>query len=432
MTYEEARAFIEGSNQYGSKLGLETITELLRRLDNPQDKLRVIHIAGTNGKGSTTAFITAVLASQGYVTGRYISPAVFTYCERIQISKKAENSVDTQYITEEGIIDAISLIRPVCEAMVLGGFPHPTSFEIETAMAFLYLVRENVDYAVIEVGMGGRLDATNVIKKPVCCVITSISMDHMQYLGDTLGKIATEKAGIIKTGTPVVTGNTDPEVIEVLKRTCEERGARFVYADVSEAVDRQFSPEETSFTFQSQNFKIRLLGEYQISNALLAIKTAECLSAEGIELSKDTIKNGLFMASWSGRLELLRKEPYFIIDGAHNEDAAWQLRKALEIYFPGRRLIYIIGVLADKDYPRILSITAGLAQVIYTITPNNARGLNSALLAAEARKHCSGRVIDAGNVMQAVRSAYQEAGIEDAIIAFGSLSFLAEVKEYAT
>lgn len=428
MTYEEARAFIEESGRYGSKLGLETITELLNRLGNPQDGLKIIHVGGTNGKGSTTAFITSILAYQGYKTGRFISPAVFTYRERVQISARTGNTVDTGFITEEGVSAAVCLIKLVCEAMVAEGLSHPTSFEIETAMALLYLAREKVDYAVLEVGMGGRLDATNVIKKPVVSVITSISMDHMQYLGDTIGKIATEKAGIIKPGIPVVTGNTDPEVLRILKQTSKERGSRFVYADASEAMDRRFSPEGTSFTYQSINFRIMLLGEYQISNALLAIKTVECLREEGVELSEDALRKGLSMARWSGRLELLRKEPYFLIDGAHNEDAAWQLRKALELYFGGRRLIYIMGVLADKDYPQILSITAGLAQMIYTITPKNARGLNSARLAAEARKHCSGRVIDAENVKQAVTYALSEAGMEDVIIAFGSLSFLGEVK----
>ena len=180
MTYEEAREFIEQSNQYGSKLGLESVTELLSRLGNPQDKVKVIHVAGTNGKGSTTAYITSILATEGYKVGRYISPAVFTYRERIQISKREPGKIsyNTEYISKQGVSDAISVIKTVCNAMVKDGWHHPTAFELETAMAFLYFTWQEVDFAVVEVGLGGRLDATNVMKKPVCCVITSISMDR--------------------------------------------------------------------------------------------------------------------------------------------------------------------------------------------------------------------------------------------------------------
>lgn len=429
MTYEEAREFIDQSSQYGSKLGLASITELLKRLDKPQNKIKVVHVAGTNGKGSTTAFIATILAAAGYRVGRYISPAVFQYLERVQVSRLDGETVITEYITESGVSDAICIIKPICEAMLKEGLDHPTSFEIETAMAFLYLVEERVDYAVVEVGLGGRLDATNVFEKPVCCVITSISMDHMQYLGDTLAKIAAEKAGIMKKNVPVVTCNTEPEVWKVLADTCKQQASSLTLASMKEVTGITHTPEGTTFSYQQQEYEISLLGDYQISNAVLAIQTIHQLRSAGCEISDIALRNGLRQTKWRGRFEVLAKEPYFIIDGAHNEDAAIQLRQAIKQYFTGRRLIYILGVLADKDYESILRITAPLAAVIFTITPNNNRALASKQLALEAKKYCSGSVIDADTVQQAVRLAYEAAGKDDVILAFGSLSYLSEVTD---
>jgi dihydrofolate synthase/folylpolyglutamate synthase len=422
MTYEEAREFIDQSNQYGSVLGLDTITNLLDRLQNPQEQLKVIHVAGTNGKGSTTAFLAAILTASGYRVGRYNSPAVFSYRERIQIA--------SDYITEEGVCDAIAVIQPICEAMVREGFAHPTSFEIETAMAMLYFQRQQVDFAVIEVGLGGRLDATNVIRKPICCIITSISMDHMQFLGDSLGKITKEKAGIIKKGAPVVTVNKSPEVLFVLKQTCNDIGTSIVVANTEEASPTEFSPEGTMFRYLDQEYTIPLLGLHQIDNAILAIETARILNQCGYTINDKAIKNGLLEAKWRGRFEILRRKPYVIMDGAHNEDAALQLKEAIQLYFTNRRIIFIMGVFADKNYRRILEITAPLAQVILTITPNNTRALDSSQLAMEAKQYGGATVIDAGTIQQALTRAYEEATEEDVIIAFGSLSFLGELSDF--
>ncbi|MHB8130596.1 MAG: bifunctional folylpolyglutamate synthase/dihydrofolate synthase [Mobilitalea sp.] len=445
MTYEEAREFIDQSNQYGSILGLVAIKELLNSLGNPQDRLKVIHVAGTNGKGSTTAFISSILSSEGYLVGRYISPAVFTYRERIQISRRDDNRIEsdskedydafaitTDYITKQGVCDTIAVIQPICEGMVRDGFAHPTCFEIETVMAILYFSWEQVDFAVIEVGLGGRLDATNVIKKPICSIITSISMDHMQFLGDTLELITREKAGIIKKGSPVITGNKNPEVLRVLEQTCDELGTDLTIVEDKETVRIQTSPEETIFYYREQEYAIRLLGEHQISNAILAIHTGEILNRLGYPISDRAIKNGLVQARWSGRFEVIAKEPYFIIDGAHNEDAALQLKKSIQLYFSERRIIFIMGVFADKEYKNILKITAPLAEVIITITPDNSRALVSSQLAKEAKKYGKGEIIDAGTVEQAVKYAYEKASKEDVIIAFGSLSFLGDLYNIIT
>lgn len=449
MTYEEAREFINQSNQYGCVPGLETITQLLKRLGNPQEQLKIIHVAGTNGKGSTSAFISTILSAAGYQVGRYISPAVFSYRERIQISRRITSvgkntgtlesnsedfnkdfSIGIEYITEMGVSDAIELIKPACLNMQSEGFAHPTSFEIETAMAMLYLLRKQVDFTVIEVGLGGRLDATNVIKHPVCSIITSISMDHMQFLGDTLEQIAGEKAGIIKRGSPVVTCRQEPGVMKVLEETCKDMDTPLAIAESSCVTKVLFSPEETTFTInfedQEQVYKIKLLGEYQVENAVLAIQAARLISKLGYPVDEEAVKMGLYETKWSGRFEIIARNPYLIIDGAHNEAAAAVLQKSIRLYFTNRRIIYMIGVLADKDYRSILKITAPLADVIITLTPNNSRALSSKELAKAAEPYGK-RVIDADDIGKAVQIASREVGNEDVIIAFGSLSFLGDL-----
>lgn len=430
MTYEEAIDFIDQSNQYGCVPGLTTITELLSRLGNPQEQLRIIHVAGTNGKGSTSSFITSILNEAGYRIGRYVSPAVFSYRERIQITEKQDNLTVTEYITKQGVCDTIKRIIPECEAMVSNGFSHPTSFEIETAMTMLYLQEKQVDFAVIEVGMGGRLDATNVIKHPICSVITSISMDHMQYLGDTLEKIAYEKAGIIKDQISVITCNQASEVIKVIKETCDNRKAPCYISDDNAVTELKYTIDNTEFVLRdkikSEHYILQMLGEYQVQNALLAMKTAKVIVDLGYQITEQAIKQGLFLAKWSGRFEVLARKPYFIIDGAHNEDAALTLRKSIEMYFNNRRKIFIIGVLADKDYKSILKIVAPLADVIFTMTPDNMRALDSEQLRKEALLYCS-NTQDAKTIENAVNLAYKEAKEEDIMIAFGSLSFLGDL-----
>lgn len=428
MNYEEARSFIHESNQYGIVPGLQTITELLNRLGNPQDQLKIIHVAGTNGKGSTSAFIASILMSAGYRVGRYVSPAVFSYREIIQIDDRQTSEMN--YITKEGICEAIAKIQPICGEMLRDGFAHPTSFEIETAMAFTYLAQEKVDFAIIEVGMGGRLDATNVIEHPICSVITPISMDHMQFLGNTLEQIAAEKAGIIKTNVPAVTGKQKPEVLRVLEKTCQEKGSKLYISDFDKVSRSNFSPDGTTFTLETKagnrDYRLKVLGEYQVENAILAIKAAEVIKQLGYPLHEDAIISGLSNMQWRGRFEVVAKAPYMVIDGAHNEAAALVLRKSIEAYFTNRRIIYIIGVLADKEYRKILDILAPLAEVIITVTPNNKRALSSKELAKEAERFGKW-VIDAGTTDCAVKTAYSEAGKEDVIVAFGSLSYLGDL-----
>lgn len=496
MTYEEAREFIQNSNRYGIVPGLGTITELLNRLGNPQEQLKIIHVAGTNGKGSTSTFITSILATAGYKVGRYLSPAVFCYEERIQIANsenisknnniknnniknnnnkndnnkkdnnqkdkyyklrdgyldnnriennysvdnteldiatsdiKADDSIRIEYITREGICKAIEKIQPICEAMLKEGLPHPTSFEIETAMAMLYLLWEEVEVAVIEVGMGGTLDATNIIQKPVCCVITSISMDHMQYLGPTLEEIAANKAGIIKYGVPVVTCRQEPRVLTVLQQTCQDKNTTLKLSEYDQIQEVHYSTDHTTFLLSTDQgrmeYHLRMLGEYQVENAVLAIAVAGLLQRQGFLIEEAAITRGLLVSRWSGRFERIARNPDLIIDGAHNEAAAAVLRSSIEMYFTNRRIIYMIGVLADKDYKKILELTVPLADLIITLTPDNSRALASSELAKEVRL-LGKPAIDAGTVSEAVRIAFKEADQEDVILAFGSLSFLGDL-----
>ena len=441
MTYEEAMKFITESNRYGVVPGLSTITELLHRLGNPQEQLNIIHVGGTNGKGSTCAFLSSILCASGYKVGWYLSPAVYSYREKIQILDKT-----TSYITKEGIVEAIEKIKQICDQMVLDGFNHPTTFEIETAMAFLYLLSERVDYAIIEVGMGGRLDATNVIRRPVCSVITSISMDHMQYLGDSLEQIAKEKAGIIKEACPLITCNQKPDVFSVLEKKARKLNSSLYIADTSKIKDIDYSLDKTSFSYFIKDFirdyQIRLLGSYQVNNAILAIEVANYLRKAksyqnfngysstdfGNKINHKTIQEGLYNAQWKGRFEQISNNPDIFIDGAHNEEAALRLRETIEIYFTNRRLIFMIGVLADKDYENLLKILAPLAATIITLTSDNHRALASDILANEARKYCE-QVYDGKDIRHGLRLAYKEAEPSDIIIAFGSLSFLGSLAD---
>lgn len=453
MTYEEAMEYIKNTNKLGSVPGLEAIRNLLERLGNPQDKLKIIHVAGTNGKGSTISFLSAILAATGYRVGIYISPTVFSYREKLQIVSLDEhinksnykNNIDLdnslydkdildkgvlryEYISEEDVAKAIRIIKSVCDDIVMEqGQAHPTSFEIETAMAFLYMQWEKVDLLIVETGMGGRLDATNIISQPICSIITSISMDHMEYLGDNLSKIAMEKAGIMKPNTPVITCSQEPEVMTVLNSRAKELGIPILIADASKAHMISYASEYTEFSYPTGNalkdYRINMLGKYQLTNAIIALETAIKMNSMGYIVKEKAMKMGLKLASIHGRFERISSSPDMYIDGAHNKDAALRLRDSIEIYFTNRRLIFMIGVLADKDYTSMLRILAPLADVIITLTPDNPRALSSDKLANEARAYCF-KVFDENDIEFAIKRAYTEAKTEDVIFAFGSLSFL--------
>ncbi len=422
MNYKEARVYLDEVSKYGSVLGLESMRELLRRLGDPQNELKFIHISGTNGKGSVLAYLSTILSGAGYRTGRYISPTLFSYRERIQ--------VDGEYIEKESLACHVTAIAAAAEDMQKAGLPSPTVFEIETALAFLYFKEKRCDIVTLEVGCGGLLDATNVITTTLMEVIASISMDHTDLLGDTLAKIAAQKAGIIKPDTMVVSAQQKSEAAQVIEDTCKEQHCTLQMVDESKISNVHYGAEGQTFSYKTwENVAISLAGSYQIKNAALALEGVEALRKLGYALSDQQVREGLLRTAWRGRFTTLRRDPTVIIDGAHNPAAALELKESLERYFPGKTLYFVMGMFKDKDYAQVIDLTAPLARHIITVeTPGNPRAMPAREL-AEAVGKVNPSVEWADSVAHGVEKALAMAGKEDAVIVFGSLSFLGEAAD---
>lgn len=414
MTYRETMDWIQQIGKSGIILGLDRMEELLNRLGRPEQDLKMIHVAGTNGKGSVCTFIAAILEAAGYKVGRYISPTLYDYRERIQI-----NGI---YIEPEALAEGMSEIREICEAMAAEGMEAPTVFEVETALGFWYFKKNGCDFVVLETGMGGRLDSTNAAAHPILSVITSISMDHMAQLGNTLSEIAFEKAGILKPGTPAVIGPQKPEAMEVLLEQCREKNIIPEVGDWNRLTvkERRLFEARQIFDYkQYKNLTIHLGGTYQVENACIAIEAVEALKLENP--MRTAIIQGLSRAKWPGRFQCLSREPLIFIDGAHNADGAAALRESVEAYFPEQRKILIMGVFADKDYRAILEEMHSVSKTLISFTPENIRGLDSAELKNAAQPYFE-QVIDAKTAGNALDIAKKQAKSGDVIIIFGSLS----------
>ena len=422
MNYTEARVYLDEISKYGSVLGLESMKELLDRLGNPQDDLTFIHISGTNGKGSVLAYLSTVLSGAGYRTGRYISPTLFSYRERIQVNQ--------EYIEKDSLARHVTTIAKAVEDMKAAGLVGPTAFEIETALAFLYFQEKHCDIVTLETGLGGLLDATNVIRTPVIEVIASISMDHMDCLGDTLEKIARQKAGIIKPHTAVVSAFQQPEAASVIADTCRQQDCSLRTVDPGQLRDIHYGYDGQSFSYKTwENVQIRLAGSYQIQNAALALEAVEALRERGYSLSDEQVRAGMRNTIWRGRFTLLRRDPVVIIDGAHNPGAAQELKQSLQLYFPDKKLHFIMGMFQDKDYQTVIELTAPLAEDILTVeTPHNPRALPAQAL-CQAVRAVNPNTQAAESIAQAVKLSLERANPADAIIIFGSLSFLSEAEQ---
>lgn len=417
MNYKQAMDYIEETNQYGSVPGLENIINLCRKLKNPQNALKFVHIAGTNGKGSVLAYISTVLQEAGYKTGRYVSPTIFDYRERIQVNGRM--------ISKEAFCRHLETVRQAAEELKEEGKMHPTSFEIETALAFLYFKEKNCDIVVLETGMGGALDATNLITTTVVSVIASISMDHMTFLGDSLREIAEQKAGILKPGVPVVSMEQKEEAMEVLKRKAEELSCPIVTASLNEASKIRYGVEKQRFHYKEyKDLEIPLAGKWQISNAILSIEALRILGKQGYPVKEKALREGLKKTVWRGRFTVIGRKPLFIADGAHNEDAAGKLADSIRFYFTNKKIIYIMGILKDKEYEKIVAHTAPLAEQIITVTtPGNPRALPAYELAKTVKGY-NPHVTAADSLEEAVEMSYLLADKDSVIIAFGSLSYL--------
>ena len=410
MTYQQALAFVEETKKYGSILGLDSIRALMKELGDVQEDLSTIHIAGTNGKGSVGAMLQAVLEEAGLKVGRYSSPAVFSYREIWQINGKA--------VSEEAYAALMEKVKTACLTLTEKGLPHPTSFEVETAAAFLYFKEEACDVVLLETGMGGREDATNLITHPICSVITSISM-----------------AGIIKENCPVVSAWQEDAVKEVLVKEAEKLKTQF-YQPKKDAIRNLFyDMNGMQFDYVREDnsqwkIKLPLTGAYQAANAACALKVIEVLKEKTFpQLTLSVIQNGFQKVCWNGRFECALGGPLCILDGAHNEGAALQLAKTLENCFTNRKITYIIGVLADKAHEKILKIMRPYSETVYAVTPHNGRALPAEKLAEEAKAAGYQTVITEPLIEDAVRHAIAESSGEDVVLIFGSLSYLAEAKQ---
>lgn len=419
MDYLQARQFIEQAECYAGEMGLSNMEHLMKRLGHPESTLKFIHIAGTNGKGSVMAYISSVLECAEFRVGRYVSPTLYSYRERIQI-----NGVN---IDKASFVRLVEILKSAVTAMTVDGLPHPTPFEMETALAILYFKEQSCDLVVLECGLGGKDDATNIVKHTILAVLTSISLDHMDYLGDTLEEIAAVKAGIIKRESVVVTGRQQPEVEDAIWAICTEKGNPLIVAKPQEAVVLESTLEQQVFRYHGEEITISLAGSHQIDNAVLALECIQALNQIGYVITKEEIRQGFWQAKWSGRFTILRRDPFFVVDGAHNPDAALKLQQSIKMHFPDRELIFIMGVFKDKQYAKIAEIMALMAKLIYTVaTPDHPRALPADILAETVRKYHD-QVIPCETLQNAVSRSLDAADRADVIVAFGSLSFIGDV-----
>jgi len=432
--FDEAVDYIYSLAGLGWKPGLERFSTLCERLGNPQEKLRTIHIGGTNGKGSTAAMVSSILKSAGYRVGTYYSPYVYDIRERVQL--------DGRMIGESSFARLINIIRPHAAALAETEMGHPTEFEVKTALGLLYFVEQNADFAVLEVGLGGRLDATNVVT-PLVSVITNVSMDHMDRLGDTIAEIAAEKAGIIKQNGHLVTAAADPEALSVIRRTCEEQSSLLWHVHPADGSGNCFaigpipgsltpalreSPVLTVLGMNSaySGLKLGMKGEFQLINAATAVGAVEALQRKGIGIPESAIRSGLESAYLPGRLEVLRTAPTLLIDAAHNLDGARNLARALKSSFTYEKLILVMGMVTGHSVADVVGTLAPLADRFYATAPDDPRAAPASAVAEVARVHCP-EVAQVEPVQEAVRQALEAASKDDLVCVTGSFYTISEV-----
>jgi dihydrofolate synthase/folylpolyglutamate synthase len=415
MNITEALQYIDGTQWFGSKPGLERTEALLDKLGRPQDRLKFIHIAGTNGKGSCAAMLASILKAAGYRTGLYTSPYLFRFHERMQINGEP--------VSDEALADLVTRIRPLAEAME----DHPTEFELITAAALLWFAEERCDIVVLEVGLGGRLDATNVIAAPEAAVLMNIGLDHTAVLGDTLEQIAAEKAGILKPGCEAVAYQQQESVLEVFRQKAREVGAGLHVADFSQLVPEFDSLEGQSFTYRGEPYALALLGDHQLRNAAVVLETVELLRRRGWQISRDAVEHGLYATAWPARFELVSEEPPFIVDGGHNPQCAESVRRNLLHYFPESRRVLLVGVLRDKDYPALFDILNEAADAWVCVTPNSERALPAAELGKFLERYGK-PVTVCESIPDGVETAREQAGEDGMACAVGSLYMAGAVR----
>ncbi|MBR6784027.1 MAG: bifunctional folylpolyglutamate synthase/dihydrofolate synthase [Clostridia bacterium] len=415
MNYSEALDYIHSVEWLGSRPGLSRTLELLEKLGNPERDLKYIHVAGTNGKGSSCAMLNQILTESGYKVGLYTSPYIVRFNERMCINGEP--------ISDNELAELVEIIKPIADNMQ----DKPTEFEIITAIAFLYFKRHCCDIVVLEVGMGGRLDSTNVISSPLVSVITGIALDHISVLGDTVEKIASEKAGIIKQGCPVVYGGRDDSAFAVIKAKAEECGSTIVRTKLSALDIKSVEIGGTLFDYcDMRDIRLSLLGCYQPENAATVIETVRLLNKNGFPVSEEALRQGLLNARWRARFELLNQTPAVIFDGSHNLQGVTAAAESIKRFF-GSKVLLLMGVLADKEWNAMLEKLLPLATEMHCVTPNSPRALSAYVLAAE----CNEKGVPAAayaSVESGVRSAFESAKAQNMpLVMLGSLYMYGEV-----
>lgn len=423
MNYNEALDYINDKNKFGSRLGLASIGKLLENLGNPQDGLKIIHLAGTNGKGSTSAYLASCIRQAGYNVGLFTSPFLERFNERISLNGKDIPDETMGRLTEK--------TKEAADKMVDEGMEHPTTFEIVTALAFLYYKEEKPDYVILEVGLGGRFDSTNIIKGSLASIITTIDYDHINELGDSLAKIAYQKAGIIKRNGLVISYPQEEEVIEVLNDVSKDMEAELIFStkDIDIIEETEYG-SRFNYKYKDNSFKdlkISMIGEYQIYNASLAITSILVLREKGlIKITDHDIYQGIYNTRWNGRLEVLKREPIFLIDGAHNLQGIENLAKALKL-FKYKKLILGISILKDKDIDNMLQYLIPLADTVITTEVYMPRKLSAEDLGIKVKKYTD-KVIVEKDIKKAVLKAIEIANKDDMIVFGGSLYLIGEVR----
>ena len=415
MDYKEALAYLNAVEFFGSKPGLERMAAMLDALGNPQDGMKFVHVAGTNGKGSCAAMTASILKAAGYKTGLYTSPYLYRFNERMQIGGKE--------IEDDVLAELVTRVKPIAEAME----DHPTVFELMTVTALLWYKEAGCDIVVLEVGLGGRFDATNVIPAPECAVIMNIGLDHTEILGDTLEQIAFEKAGILKPGTEAVLFQQSESVTEVVQKRCDELGITLHIPDF-DAIKVEFdSLYGQTFTYKGESYALPLLGAHQLKNAATVLEVVEVLRGRGWKLEQSDVEHGLYAVHWPGRFELLSEEPLFVVDGGHNPQCAQTVRDNLLRYFPDKRRILLLGVLRDKDYPALAEILNEAADEYICITPDSHRALPAGELADFLNRY-NKPVAVCDSIRDGVSLALDRSDEGSVVCAVGSLYSVGEIR----
>lgn len=411
MNYNEAMEYISEINKLGSILGLENMKNLCAQLGNPQKDLPFIHITGTNGKGSTGAFLEGILTEAGYKVGRYISPTLLSYEERYSINGVSISKDELSYF--------ISQAKEGVHKVIEKGMAHPTAFEVETAVGFLYFKANNCDFVLLEVGLGGVTDATNIIEKSIASVITSISLDHTAYLGNSVEEIAEKKAGIIKNDSIIITTDKNLAVMDIIQRVAGEKNSALKIAGAENV-----NLAKNTFDYKHiKNIELKALGAYQPENACIAAEVALSLRDLGYKIDDVDIKMGLNSVVWNGRFQILSKAPVFIVDGCHNPQGVAMLMQSLDIYYKDKAFVFIMGIFKDKDYKEMVSLSATKAKKIYTVTPPGERGLDKGVLKSEIQKYNNN--VEAVELVEAVENCKKEKAA--ICVAFGSLSYIGQI-----